>query len=237
LLPEIRPRNLLEIGPQEGEPIKILPVRARIHKALCRGCALCADVCPFDAITMVTDEDSPEHARIEAALCRGCNLCAGICPTGAATPTALSPEWWNSKLDDCFDGELFADQSDQPFVVLACQRRVGASGAALKSNGSRVEVIRFRCVGQLQVGMLLDLQRRGASGVLVTGCQNERCRFGSGARLAADQIEKARIILPLLGVDPDYVQVDWSIERKTDPIDRVIADRVLTESSRETWQI
>ncbi len=242
LLPEIRPRNLLEIGPQEGEPIEILPVRARIHKALCRGCALCADVCPFDAITMVMDEDSPEHARIEAALCRGCNLCAGICPTGAAIPTALSPEWWNSKLDDCFDGELIAEESDQPYVVLACQRRVGAAGAALYSKGSRVEVIRFRCVGQLQVGMLLDLQRRGASGVLVTGCQNERCRFGRGARLAADQIEITRTILPLLGVDPDYVQVDWSSERRTDPIDRVIdnrvlTDRVLTESSRETWQI
>ncbi len=237
LLPEIRPRTLLEIGSQEGEAIEVLPVRARIYRGLCRGCAECVDVCPFDAITMITDEDSPEHARIEASLCRGCNLCAGICPTGAVIPTALSPGWWNSRLDDCFRSDPSAQRSDQPLVVLACQRRAGASDEALDREGSRIEVIRFRCIGQLQVGMLLDLNRRGARGVLVTGCQHERCRFGSGARLAADQIDKARTMFALMGVDPGFVQTDWSTERRTDPIHWGIDKAALAASSRESWQI
>jgi NADPH-dependent glutamate synthase beta subunit-like oxidoreductase/coenzyme F420-reducing hydrogenase delta subunit/Pyruvate/2-oxoacid:ferredoxin oxidoreductase delta subunit len=235
LLPEIRPRTLLEIGSQEGEAIEVLPVRARIYRSLCRGCAECVDVCPFDAITMVIDEEFPEHARIEASLCRGCNLCAGICPTGAVIPTALSPDWWSSRLDGCFNGELSAEGSDRPFVVLACQRRAGATGEALVSEGSKIEIIRFRCVGQLQVGMLLELQRRGARGVLVTGCQHERCRFGRGARLAADQIEKARIMFGLMGVDRDFIQTSWSTERRTDPIDWSIDATGLAASSRETW--
>ena len=50
----------------------------------CDGCALCVDVCPFHAITIVREKTSGQrpYCRIacDAALCQGCGICAATCP-------------------------------------------------------------------------------------------------------------------------------------------------------------
>ena len=48
----------------------------------CKGCDICENTCPFDAVTMV---DLPEgrKAVISEILCHGCGMCAANCPTGA----------------------------------------------------------------------------------------------------------------------------------------------------------
>ncbi len=51
----------------------------------CDGCALCVDVCPFNAISIFNETEqstSLEKVRIaiDSALCRGCGLCAATCP-------------------------------------------------------------------------------------------------------------------------------------------------------------
>ncbi len=48
----------------------------------CDGCALCVDVCPFHALSMVKSNDQNRPARVETdpALCLGCGLCAATCP-------------------------------------------------------------------------------------------------------------------------------------------------------------
>ena len=51
----------------------------------CDGCALCLDVCPFDAISLEEySVDGTVHKRVktEKALCKGCGLCAATCPKG-----------------------------------------------------------------------------------------------------------------------------------------------------------
>lgn len=219
LLPEAAPRLLPDIGPGEGRLVELLPVRVEVRKTLCRACGECAEVCPFEAVSILEGADRCGTARIEPALCRGCNLCVGVCPTGAATATALSPEWWGSRLADAFVDEA-------PFVVLACQRRVGSVESALLRAGARIEVIRLRCVGQVHAGMLLELGRRGARGVLLAGCAAERCRFGCGAGLAAEQTERARAMLELLGGDPETLRTDWSPDRAGDPLAAAVLQMV-----------
>lgn len=50
----------------------------------CDGCALCVDICPYNAISLVEyrDKDEKQHRRIKVneALCKGCGLCAATCP-------------------------------------------------------------------------------------------------------------------------------------------------------------
>jgi heterodisulfide reductase subunit A len=52
----------------------------------CDGCALCLDVCPYNAIQMeeYRQADGSTHKRIKTdpALCKGCGLCAATCPKG-----------------------------------------------------------------------------------------------------------------------------------------------------------
>ena len=53
----------------------------------CDGCALCLDVCPYNAIKLETmaDKGGQSRSRVttDAALCKGCGLCTATCPKGA----------------------------------------------------------------------------------------------------------------------------------------------------------
>jgi NADPH-dependent glutamate synthase beta subunit-like oxidoreductase/coenzyme F420-reducing hydrogenase delta subunit/Pyruvate/2-oxoacid:ferredoxin oxidoreductase delta subunit len=218
LLPRAIPRPLRELDLSAAEAVQVLPVRARIREDLCRGCARCVEVCPFGAIALVDGGAPRALARIEPALCRGCHLCTAVCPTKAAVASALSPQWWGSRLEDALHVAATATPAAEPYVVLACQRRAGGLETAVDRPGVHAEIIRFRCVGQVDAGMLLELVRQGAKRILVAGCLEERCRFGSGARLAAEQVERARAILGLLGADPDRIACDWSPGRAQDPL-------------------
>ena len=50
----------------------------------CDGCAICVDVCPYNAITLkeVTGENSETVKQIvtDSALCKGCGICFATCP-------------------------------------------------------------------------------------------------------------------------------------------------------------
>ena len=49
----------------------------------CDGCALCLDVCPYNAIELEEyEENGKKHKRIKTdkALCKGCGICAATCP-------------------------------------------------------------------------------------------------------------------------------------------------------------
>ncbi|SMC26008.1 heterodisulfide reductase subunit A [Desulfacinum hydrothermale DSM 13146] len=51
----------------------------------CDGCALCVDVCPYQAIRLESVEEGGRAVRriaTDPALCKGCGLCAATCPKG-----------------------------------------------------------------------------------------------------------------------------------------------------------
>ncbi len=57
----------------------------RVALAQCNGCGKCANVCPVEAMTLVSAND-PQHgskrkAKLDADLCLGCGVCARVCPT------------------------------------------------------------------------------------------------------------------------------------------------------------
>lgn len=220
------PRLLAEIGPEEGRAVELLPFRIRIDEALCRTCGKCVDVCPFGAVHLpAAGAEGP--VILEPALCRGCNLCTGVCPTGAAAAGALSTAWWRGKLEDLFPG---SNGDGRPYVVLACQRRAGALEGVLEGRGVGVEVLRLRCVGQVQAGMLLELHRRGARRILVAGCLADRCRFGEGARLAAEEVRRAAGLLAALGRAAGTLTADWSANRAEDPLDVPVVELVAADA-------
>ncbi len=68
---------------------------AKVDATLCRGCAMCASVCPKDLIAMAKPEKaavlchSPQKAKEQRALCTtgciACGKCEKACPLGAIT--------------------------------------------------------------------------------------------------------------------------------------------------------
>ncbi|TFF97802.1 MAG: 4Fe-4S dicluster domain-containing protein [Promethearchaeota archaeon] len=51
---------------------------SEVDRELCKGCKLCIERCPFDAITFVDDK-----ANVAPNKCYGCGVCGVTCPTGA----------------------------------------------------------------------------------------------------------------------------------------------------------
>ena len=61
----------------------------------CDGCALCIDVCPYRAISLVSEQrDGREIRRVETdkALCKGCGLCEATCPKGGISVHGFTTE-------------------------------------------------------------------------------------------------------------------------------------------------
>jgi heterodisulfide reductase subunit A2 len=63
--------------------ISLDAVKAAVDEHYCDGCALCVDVCPYHAITLVekaADQGGGRTIVINKAQCKGCGLCQGTCP-------------------------------------------------------------------------------------------------------------------------------------------------------------
>jgi heterodisulfide reductase subunit A len=58
---------------------------------LCRGCGMCAALCPYGAIEMIETEDGTKAQMIEVA-CKGCGTCAATCYKRAITMVHYSDE-------------------------------------------------------------------------------------------------------------------------------------------------
>jgi heterodisulfide reductase subunit A len=63
--------------------ISLDAVKAAVDEHYCDGCALCVDVCPYNAISLVekaADQGGGRTIVINKAQCKGCGLCQGTCP-------------------------------------------------------------------------------------------------------------------------------------------------------------
>lgn len=67
--------SLISKGSVELEPIK-----AEVEKAICSGCKICNDICPYNAISFIEVENVSE---VNSALCKGCGICVAACPSQA----------------------------------------------------------------------------------------------------------------------------------------------------------
>jgi heterodisulfide reductase subunit A len=79
-----------------NERISLESTKATVVPSNCDGCALCLDVCPYNAITLA-EETTPEgrkSRRIEAnaAQCKGCGMCQATCPKDGVYVAGFSME-------------------------------------------------------------------------------------------------------------------------------------------------
>jgi len=69
----------------------------------CDGCALCIDICPYNAIELIayTDENDTQHRRIKTnqALCKGCGICAATCPKEGVVVNGFTPGQLKAQVD------------------------------------------------------------------------------------------------------------------------------------------
>jgi len=81
----------------KGE-LELEPIIAKIDKNVCTWCGTCVEACPFDAISMVKDENK-DIAAINNSVCKGCGMCLPVCPVNAINLTAYSDNEIESMID------------------------------------------------------------------------------------------------------------------------------------------
>jgi ferredoxin len=68
-------------------PISTTNFLPRVEGGSCAGCGKCAQVCPVEAMGMVSAGDPHDQrrkkARVDASICLGCGVCAHVCPSGS----------------------------------------------------------------------------------------------------------------------------------------------------------
>lgn len=61
--------------------ISLDAIKATVDEDYCDGCALCVDVCPYNAITLTNRSGGEgQIIQVNKAQCKGCGLCQGTCP-------------------------------------------------------------------------------------------------------------------------------------------------------------
>lgn len=74
------------------ERIRVSGVVARVEPALCSGCGVCMEVCPYGAPEFLEEGRWEGRAEINAVLCKGCGLCVASCRSGAVNLKGFGQE-------------------------------------------------------------------------------------------------------------------------------------------------
>jgi len=78
----------------------------RVDPERCRGCGRCADICPFDAVSLMPNDLGGYTAQVLHYNCVGCGGCVGRCPV-----TALDmPYFSNQALEEIVAGTLAGER-------------------------------------------------------------------------------------------------------------------------------
>jgi ferredoxin len=66
-------------------PIHSSNFQPRIVSEVCNGCGKCVNICPVEAMTLVSANDphkpNKRRAKLDADACLGCGVCVRVCPT------------------------------------------------------------------------------------------------------------------------------------------------------------
>lgn len=98
------------------------------------------------------------------------------------------------------------------------QQTCSLSPEELRAEGfpASVTINRLVCSGKLQVSALLQAFEKGADGVYVVGCPEDKCHNLMGSQRAAKRVLAVKKALAELGVEPERIEM-YHLERGFHP--------------------
>lgn len=174
------------------------PAVARVDPDNCNGCRRCFDDCPYGAIIMRSHPKGKagrQLAQVDADLCASCGICVGSCPS--STPfrsderllTGIDmPQMPVESLRRELDKGLASPGAKHKIVVFGCDHCTAVDSVAAPD----AVTLSLICTGMLPPSFVEYALRRGAAGVLVSGCAEGACAFRLGTRWTEERLQGLR---------------------------------------------
>ncbi len=182
------------------------PITSEVVPEHCKSCGICAEVCPYNAISVDTKRKSP--AVVNTAACSGCGTCAAECPFGAITMHHFTDVQIVSQIDT-----LLSDNPEAKILAFACNwcSYAGAdyAGVSRLQYPSNVRLIRTMCSGRVDESFIWHGFASGAPVILVSGCHIGDCHYIDANHWTEKRIEKVRKKMAGMGIRPERLQLEW----------------------------
>jgi len=182
------------------------PITSEVIPEHCKACGRCAEVCPYNAVTVDTKKKTP--AVVNTAACAGCGTCAAECPFGAITMHHFTDTQILGQIDT-----LLADRPRDKILAFACNwcSYAGAdyAGVSRLQYPPNVRLIRTMCSGRVDESFIWHGFALGAPVILVSGCHIGDCHYISANHWTEKRVAKVRRKMEKLGIRPDRLQLEW----------------------------
>ncbi len=182
------------------------PITSEIIEIRCKSCGKCAEVCPYNAISVDVKNKTP--AVVNSAACAGCGTCAAECRFDAIIMNHFTDEQILGQVDAMLEGD-----AEEKILVFACNwcSYAGAdyAGVSRLDYPANTRVIRTMCSGRVDEKFIWRAFAEGAPVVLVSGCHIGDCHYIDANRWTEKRIEKVRRKMEKIGIRPDRLQLEW----------------------------
>jgi len=182
------------------------PITSEVIAHHCTSCGRCAEVCPYNAITVDVKKKTP--AVVNTAACAGCGTCAAECKFGAIVMNHFTDQQITSQMDTMLEHNA-ADK----ILTFACNwcSYAGAdyAGVSRLQYPANVRLIRTMCSGRVDEKFIWHAFEKGAPVVLVSGCHIGDCHYIDANHWTVKRVEKVRKKMEKLGIRPERLQLEW----------------------------
>ncbi|HET9913950.1 MAG TPA: cytochrome b N-terminal domain-containing protein [Anaerolineales bacterium] len=176
--------------------LKRTPAPIRIDDEKCGGCKVCADDCPYKAITMnprAASQPNKLIAEVNPHLCVTCGVCLGSCDRGAIAMGKLT----DAAISQSIETRLAHHKDKRVTLCFTCERHA-AQGARPYLNGRssdhrEIEVIPLPCVASLPPALVARAMSSGAGEVRVVGCPPDDCSRREGNQWTDGRLGRTRL--------------------------------------------
>ncbi len=182
------------------------PITSMVIAEHCKSCGKCAEVCPYNAITVDVKKKTP--AVVNTAACAGCGTCAAECPFGAITMNHFTDAQILSQID-----ALLEEKPEEKILAFACNwcSYAGAdyAGVSRLQYPPNVRLIRTMCSGRVDESFIWEGFLKGAPVILVSGCHIGDCHYIDANHWTEKRMKKLHKKMDKLGIRHERLQLEW----------------------------
>ena len=193
----------------------------------CNGCGLCFEDCPFDAISVQARTDGArfdEEVVVHPELCAACGICAGSCPSSnpfRSSKTELKtgidmPQLTVDEMRTKTSEAIAEIDGDTKILIFGCEHGLNVN----RLDSTDTKGIRLICSGMLPPTLVEYALKKGADGVMVTGCRHNDCYYRFGNRWTRMRFEGVRKPILRGRADRDRIRVHGGSETDKKEIEK-----------------